>query len=58
MSKLFLAATIIECIGIAVIGVAIGFEAATSADIWYIAITTGSCVIASGSLLAAKVVRR
>lgn len=48
---------IIELIGIVLISGGIGFEIATGADVGYLIITIGSCFVAGGGLLYAKIIR-
>ena len=53
-SRRMLAAAI-ECIGIAVIGVGIGCELTLGGSVYLVIITSGSTLVAIGSLLWAKV---
>ena len=58
MRKGMLAAIIVELVGIATIGAGIGIEISMHADLGYMLITGGSLVLAGGSLLWAKIMRR
>jgi hypothetical protein len=55
MRHLYIFATIIELFGIALTVVGITYEIMMKADLGLLIITTGSVVIAAGSLLFAKV---
>lgn len=57
-TKYLLVAVIIEVFGIGLVGVGIGYEAATGADLGYLIITMGSCLVAGGALVWAKFLRR
>jgi hypothetical protein len=48
----------IELVGIATIGVGIGVELATHADIGWAAVTTGSCLVAVGGVIWGKFTRK
>ena len=48
----------IELVGIAVIGVGIGVELATHADIGWALVTTGSCLVAVGGVIWGKFTRK
>lgn len=48
----------IELIGIATIGVGIGVELATHADIGWGLVTTGSCLVAIGGVIWGKFIRK
>jgi hypothetical protein len=52
-----LLAIALEIVGIAGIGAGIGIEMITSADIGYLAITLGSCLVASGGVIWGKFIR-
>jgi hypothetical protein len=56
MSKKLLPVTL-EIVGIAAIGVGIGVELATHADIGWAIVTTGSCLIAVGGVIWGKFMR-
>lgn len=58
MSKLFILATAIEVVGVAVVGAGIGIELAMKADLGYMLVTGGALLIAGGGLIFNKVVRR
>ena len=45
---------LIELTGIAAIGVGIGIELATHADIGWLVVTVGSCVVAIGGVIWGK----
>ena len=57
MSKMTLLPIILELLGIAAIGVGIGVEVATHADIGWVAVTTGSCLLAIGGIIWGKFMR-
>jgi len=57
MSKKLLP-VILEIVGVAAIGVGIGVELATCADIGWTMVTTGSCLVAIGSIIWGKFARR
>ena len=48
----------LELLGIAVIGAGIGIEIALGADIGYIAITGGSCLVAAGGVVYGKFMKQ
>ncbi len=48
----------IELVGIATIGVGIGVELATHADIGWAMVTTGSCLVAVGGVIWGKFTRK
>jgi len=48
----------IELIGIAAIGIGIGIELATHADIGWAIVTTGSCLVAVGGVIWGKFTRK
>ena len=48
----------IELVGIAAIGVGIGVELATQADIGWALVTTGSCLVAVGGVIWGKFTRK
>ena len=48
----------LELVGIAAIGVGIGVELATHADIGWAVVTTGSCLVAVGSVIWGKFMRK
>ncbi len=48
----------LELIGIATIGVGIGVELATHADIGWGLVTTGSCLVAVGGVIWGKFTRK
>jgi hypothetical protein len=58
MSKMMLLPVTLEVIGIAAIGVGIGIELATHADLGWAVVTTGSCLIAIGGVIWGKFMRR
>ena len=45
---------LIELTGIAAIGVGVGIELATNADIGWVVVTLGSCVVAIGGVIWGK----
>ena len=49
---------IMEVIGVAAIGVGIGVELATRADIGWALVTSGSCLVAIGGVIWGKFTRR
>jgi len=57
MNKAYLSAIIIELVGITVVSGGIIFEFMSGEPIGFIVITVGSVIIATGSLLYAKVYR-
>lgn len=56
MSKKLLPISI-EIVGIAAIGVGIGIELAVRASIGWVVVTTGSCLVAIGSVIWGKFMR-
>ncbi len=48
----------LELVGIAAIGVGIGVELATHADIGWALVTTGSCLVAVGGVIWGKFIRK
>ncbi|MDZ4230399.1 MAG: hypothetical protein U1B77_01110 [Dehalococcoidales bacterium] len=48
----------IELVGIAAIGIGIGVELATHADIGWAIVTTGSCLVAVGGVIWGKFTRK
>ncbi|MDP2731475.1 MAG: hypothetical protein Q8O55_13500 [Dehalococcoidales bacterium] len=48
----------LELVGIAAIGVGIGVELATHADIGWALVTTGSCLVAVGGVIWGKFTRK
>ena len=54
MSKIKLLPIIIELTGISAIGAGIGIELATHADIGWVIVTTGSCLVAIGGVIWGK----
>jgi hypothetical protein len=48
----------LELVGIAAIGVGIGVELATHADIGWAVVTAGSCLVAIGSVIWGKFMRK
>lgn len=57
MSKKLLPITL-EVVGIAAIGVGIGIELAAHANIGWVVVTTGSCLVAIGSVVWGKFMRQ
>ena len=57
MSKKLIPVTI-EVVGVATIGVGIGVELATHADIGWAIVTTGSCLVAIGGVIWGKFMRK
>jgi hypothetical protein len=57
MNKRLIPVTI-EVVGVAVIGVGIGVELATHADIGWAIVTTGSCLVAIGGVIWGKFMRK
>lgn len=55
MKKLYILALITELFGISLTSAGLAYEAATGADLGYIMISSGSAIIALGSLMFAKV---
>jgi len=58
MRKMILLPVTLEVTGIAAIGVGIGIELATGADVGWAVVTTGSCLIAIGGVIWGKFIRR
>lgn len=58
MDKGHLSACVIEVVGISVVSGGICYELASGETIGFVVITTGSVIIAVGSLLYAKVYRK
>jgi len=56
MSKKLLPISL-EVVGIAAIGIGIGVELATHANIGWVVVTTGSCLVAIGGLIWGKFMR-
>ncbi len=56
MSKKLLPVTL-EIVGVAAIGVGIGIEMATHANIGWVVVTTGSCLVAIGGVIWGKFMR-
>jgi len=56
MSKKLLPITL-EIVGVAAIGMGIGVELATHADIGWAIVTTGSCLVAIGGIIWGKFMR-
>ena len=48
----------LELVGIAAIGVGIGVELAAHADIGWVVVTTGSCLVAIGGVIWGKFMRK
>jgi hypothetical protein len=48
----------LELVGIATIGVGIGVELATHADVGWALVTTGSCLVAVGGVIWGKFTRK
>ncbi len=57
MSKLKLLPIIIEVVGVAAIGIGIGVELATHADIGWAIVTIGSCLVAIGGVIWGKFIQ-
>jgi len=57
MNKKLIPVTI-EVVGVAAIGVGIGVEMATHADIGWAIVTTGSCLVAIGGVIWGKFMRK
>jgi len=57
VKKLKLLPIILEVIGVATIGVGIGVELATHADIGWAIVTTDSCLVAIGGVIWGKFIR-
>jgi hypothetical protein len=57
MSKKLLPVTL-EIVGVVAIGVGIGVELASCADIGWTMVTTGSCLVAIGGVIWGKFVHR
>lgn len=47
----------LELVGVATVGVGIGVELATHADIGWATVTTGSCLVAIGGIIWGKFIR-
>jgi len=58
MNKTRLLPIAIELLGVASISAGIGVELATHADIGWAAVTTGSCLVAIGSVIWGKFARK
>ena len=58
MNKTGLLPITIELLGIASISAGIGVELATHADVGWAAVTIGSCLVAIGSVIWGKFMRR
>jgi len=58
MEKKKLFPVILEVVGVAAIGVGIGVELATGADVGWAVVTSGSCMVAIGGVIWGKFVRR
>jgi len=58
MDKMKLLPITLEVVGIAAIGVGIGVEVAKGAEIGWVAITAGSCLVAAGGIIWGKFMRR
>jgi len=56
--RLFFLATGLELLGIGIIGAGIGIEVVMMADIGFVAITSGSVLVAVGGVLFGKFIRR
>jgi len=52
-----LLAIIFELVGVAAVGVGIGLELATHADIGWATVTVGSCLVAIGGIIWGKFMR-
>ena len=57
MSKKTIIPITIELIGIAGIGVGVGIELATHADLGWAVVTSGSCMVAIGGVIWGKFMR-
>ncbi len=57
MSKLKLLPIVLELLGVASIGVGIGVELATHADLGWAIVTTGSCLVAIGGVVWGKFIK-
>jgi len=57
MSKLKLLPIVLELLGVASIGVGIGVELATRADVGWAMVTAGSCLVAIGGIIWGKFIR-
>jgi len=57
MSKKMIVPIAIELIGIAGIGVGVGIELATHADLGWAVVTSGSCMVAIGGVIWGKFMR-
>ncbi len=58
MDKMKLVPITLELVGVASIGVGIGVELATHADVGWAVVTTGSCLVAIGGVIWGKFARR
>ncbi len=58
MEKKKLFPVILEVVGVSAIGVGIGVELATGADIGWATITIGSCLVAIGGVIWCKFMHR
>lgn len=58
MNKLKLLPVIVEVIGVATIGIGIGVELATGADIGWAVVTSGSCLVAIGGVIWGKFIQK
>jgi len=58
MDKMKLVPITLELVGVASIGVGIGVELATHADVGWAAVTTGSCLVAIGGVIWGKFAQR
>ena len=56
--RALIAAVALEVLGIALTGGSIGVEIATRAELGYVLITGGSCLIAAGGVIFAKFMKR
>ena len=57
MSKKMIIPITIELVGIAGIGVGVGIELATHADLGWAVVTSGSCLVAIGGVIWGKFMR-
>ena len=58
MSKKKLIPIVIELVGISAIGVGIGVEIVTHADVGWAIVTIGSCLVAIGGVIWGKLIRQ
>jgi hypothetical protein len=58
MNKRKLIPIAIELVGISAIGAGIGVEMATHADIGWVIVTIGSCLVAIGGIIWGKLIRQ